>query len=84
MASMTAKQRRKVKHTLKTNIDQADVYISLSNSGAALGATEDEFVEDTKKTRELITSRLIALRDRITDDFNLYIDELNNAIEQLK
>ena len=84
MASMTAKQRRKVKHTLKTNIDQADVYISLSNSGTAIGATDEEFVEDTKKTRERITDRLIHLRDSITKDFSLYIEEINNAIEQLK
>ena len=84
MASMTAKQRRKVKHALKTNIDQADVYISLSNTGVAIGATDDEFADDTKRTRELIASSLISLRDSITKDFSLYIDEINNAINQLK
>ena len=48
---MTSKERRKLKHSLKTELDQADRYIVLAQIGEMVEANSPENKDETAETR---------------------------------
>ncbi len=81
---MTAKERRKLKHTLKTNIDRADMYIKLALIGNGIGINTDEYRDETKESRATIVKDLTMLRDAISKDSSSLLSEIDNLISNLK
>ena len=81
---MKAKERRNIKHTLKTNLDLVDTYIKLATTDNLLNIEEEDLREKTKDQRRLIASQLIKLKDIISDDVVNFISEIDNIIEELK
>lgn len=53
--TMTNKERKKLKHSLKTDIDSSETWILLALTGEALDAKQDP---KTSQTREVIISHL--------------------------
>lgn len=82
---MTAKDRRKVKHSLKTNIDKADIWLKLAiDLGPAMGINDEEFKDQLINSKETIISELTTIKTQIVDNFSAYISEIDNAISNLK
>ena len=80
---MNRKVTKALKHTLKTNIDKADMYIALAVIGKVAGATEEKNAADTEESREFIVSQLKRYKKKIsegTEQFLVAIDEAIKAI----
>ena len=77
---MTTKERKQIKHSLKTNIDSADTWIKMALTGVDLGANEDTSESSAK---EFVIHKLKTIRHLIANDANAFLTEIDNAIEKL-
>lgn len=80
---MRAKERRKLKHTLKTNIDSADIWLKLglditNNAGLA---TEDFKTSDSS---HIVVAELEKAKKDISENYNKFMSEIDNCIASLK
>ena len=81
---MTSKERRKLKHDLKTRIDYVDTLIVLSNMGVSIGATSPENLRDTRDTRETLVTNLTMAKIVIAANCEKFIAEIDKAIEKMQ
>ncbi len=77
---MTSKERKEIKHSLKTEIDHADTWIKLAIIGDKLDAKEYDVSVDTRKT---IVDSLIKAREGISDKVAKYLAEIDEAISKM-
>ena len=77
---MTTKERKQIKHSLKTNIDSADTWIKMALAGADLGGNEDT---SDPLTKGFLVQKLKTLRHQIANDANAFLAEVDKAIEKL-
>lgn len=77
---MTIKERKQIKHSLKTNIDNADNWIKM-----ALAEVDQRNADSTSDplSKELVVKRLKMIRNLILNDTNAFLAEIDNAIEKL-
>lgn len=80
---MTSKERKQVKHTLKTNIDKADNWIQLAAIGNSLGANSQENAVETSKTRKTIVDELNRLKAEISGDTEKFIATIDEVIRAI-
>ena len=80
---MNRKITKAVKHTLKTNIDKADMYIALAVIGKVAGATEEEKAADTAETREFIVSQLEKYKKEISEGTEQFLVAIDEAIKAM-
>ena len=80
---MNRKITKAVKHTLKTDIDKADMYIALAVIGKAAGATEEKNAVDTAENREFIVSQLKQYKKKISEGTEQYLKAIDEAIEAM-
>ena len=77
---MTHKQRKKLKHSLKTDIDWAEMWISLALTGYEDGVNE---YPETSKTREVVVSNLNEARAKIQEKTEKYFELIDDAIKKI-
>ena len=77
---MTNKERKQLKHSLKTEIDRAETWILLALTGEALEANEHS---QTAQTCEVIISHLEKIKASITEKTEKYIETIDEAINKL-
>ena len=81
---MNRKTRKYTKHSLKTEIDKSDTFISLAVNGNLLGVTETEKnKESTEHTRQMIIDHLKKSRTVILEKTEKWIAEIDSAIEKM-
>ena len=74
---MTTKERKQIKHSLKTNIDNADLYIRL-----ALRAEEQGNVKGCIYNQH-VSYELEKAKKEISELTNKVLTEIDNAIQKL-
>lgn len=77
---MTNKERRQLKHSLKTEIDRAEVWIMLAISGKELQCDKEA---ETAQTREVIISHLKKMRTNIQKKTEKYLEVIDEAINEI-
>ena len=77
---MTNKERKNLKHSLKTEVDRSEKWILLALTGEALGAKEDPA---TSQTREVIIPHLKEVRANIQDKTQRYLEVIDDAINKI-
>jgi len=80
---MTAKERRNLKHTLKTNIDSADLYIKIADIGETAGVNSPKNKDITADKRAFVVNELTTLKQQIADAYSKFMSEIDNAISNL-
>lgn len=81
---MTRKERKELKHTLKTLIDKSDTWIKLANAGDSIGATSDEESrQSTENTRNMIIEELLKKKAEIQTKTEGWIKEIDSAIAKM-
>lgn len=82
---MTRRERKALKHSLKTAIDFSDTFIMLARSGDSLGATEtEEKRDDTEHTRGVIVKQLEENKKAILEKTQEWVNEIDSAIALMK
>lgn len=77
---MTAKERRKVKHALKTSVDMADIWLKIAND--ARGNLDPKDISDNSK--QTIISELKQAKKEISEYSNAFISEIDDTLSLLK
>ena len=81
---MNGKERRQLKHSLKTIIDKSDTWIKLARAGDAIGATSDEENrQSTEDTRHMIIEELVKKKAEIQTKTEEWIKEIDSAIAKM-
>ena len=77
---MTNKERKTLKHSLKTDIDHAEAWILLALTGEKLEAQK---YPEKDETRELIINRLRNCKATIQEKTEKYLKAIDEAIEKI-
>lgn len=78
--SITNKERKNLKHSLKTEIDRSETWVILALTGEALEANKDP---KTSQTREVIISHLREIRANIQEKTEKYLEVIDEAINKI-
>lgn len=78
---MTAKERRKVKHTLKTSIDMADIWLKLANEATTKLDIDSKDLNPSSK--QTVISSLEQAKKEISENCNKFLSEIDNTISSL-
>lgn len=78
---MNQKERKQIKHSLKTAIDRADTWMKLALIGDMLDAKQSESSSPTCKA---VVEELTKVRKEICDKTNLYLAEIDDAISKME
>ena len=77
---MTNKQRKKLKHSLKTDIDWAEIWIGLAFSGESLEVAKDP---EASQTREVVITHLNEVKANIVEKTEKFIELIDDAIKKI-
>lgn len=77
---MTNKERKKLKHSLKTEIDRSETWILLALTGETLEANK---YPETSQTREVLISHLTEIRANIQEKTEKYLEVIDDAINKI-
>lgn len=77
---MTIKERKQIKHSLKTNIDSADNWIKMALAEIDPRNTGNK---NESISKENVVERLKMLKALICDDTNVFLAEIDDAIDKL-
>ena len=81
---MKGKERRQLKHSLKTIIDKSDTWIKLARAGDVIAATSDEETrQSTEDTRNMIIEELVKKKAEIQTKTEEWIKEIDSAIAKM-
>ena len=80
---MTAKERRKVKHTLKTKIDSADIWLKLAIDVANEAGVTSEELKSYSSTATIV-SELEKVKKEISENYSKFMSEIDNLLASLK
>ena len=78
--TMTSKERKQLKHSLKTDIDRSETWLLLALTGDVLDANK---YSETSQTREVIISHLEEIRANIQEKTQKYLEVIDDAINKI-
>ena len=78
--TMTNKEGRQLKHSLKTEIDKSEIWIMLALSGKALQCDKES---EATQTREVVSSHLKEIRANIQEKTEKYLEVIDEAINKI-
>lgn len=79
---MTAKERRKVKHALKTKIDSADIWLKLAIDVAGEAGLTSEDLKSSK-SKATIVEELEKAKIDISQNYSKFLSEIDSCIASL-
>lgn len=80
---MTSKERKKLKHSLKTEIDKADTYITLANIGEVEEVNSSKNKDETAESRAFVVQKLQEAKERLRQGLENYEKAIDEAIASM-